>query len=428
MGRFEPKCWAGPDAAKLVGAFAEIERLAAAGKTLAAGQVERTNGWRAGGHRSAGEWLARETGSSVSVAGEVLATASRVAQLPATEDALRAGALSPEQAAAVSSGGLADPDAEARLLADAAKEPVSVLRRQAQAVRQAAAGRSGAEDRDRIHRSRYFRHWTAADGAFEGRFKVTADHGATLLAALGVQREQVYRDARAAGVRDDSDAYEADALIALARAAATPNAAGSSAGPSAMINIRVDRTALVRGHTEAGEVCEIAGIGPVPVATVRHAECDAILKVLLVEGDQVIDVRHIGRTVPAALRVAITGRDRVCVVPGCDRTRNLEIHHLVPFSQGGPTTLENMGRVCHFHHAQISYRGAQLTGPAPFWQWNPPSPRCTPDGPASAQPLSPNHEDPVVRIDHGSCTDQEAVPHTCGTFGCAQAVSRRADQ
>jgi len=68
VAAFEPKCWAGADASKLVRMLVEIERLASAGKTLAAGQVERTNGWRAGGHRSAEAWLAHEEGSSVSSA------------------------------------------------------------------------------------------------------------------------------------------------------------------------------------------------------------------------------------------------------------------------------------------------------------------------------------------------------------------------
>ena len=31
----------------------------------------------------------------------------------------------------------------------------------------------------------------------------------------------------------------------------------------------IDHTALIRGHTEPGEKCEIAGVGPVPVATVK---------------------------------------------------------------------------------------------------------------------------------------------------------------
>ena len=37
-----------------------------------------------------------------------------------------------------------------------------------------------------------------------------------------------------------------------------------------MINVLVDYAALVRGHTVAGETCEIPGMGPVPVSVVRR--------------------------------------------------------------------------------------------------------------------------------------------------------------
>ena len=30
------------------------------------------------------------------------------------------------------------------------------------------------------------------------------------------------------------------------------------------MNIRIDLAALKRGHTEHGEICEIAGVGPIP--------------------------------------------------------------------------------------------------------------------------------------------------------------------
>lgn len=160
MDEADARRWNGDQAASLVGVFAEIERLASAGKTLAAGSAEHTNGWRRAGHRSAEEWLARQTGTTVSDAAGVLATADRLGQLPATEQALRSGQLSADQAAAVTSGGAADRSAERRLLEDAGRESLSQLQRKAQAVRHAAGPVvESAEERARIHRSRYLRTW-----------------------------------------------------------------------------------------------------------------------------------------------------------------------------------------------------------------------------------------------------------------------------
>ena len=53
VGALEPSVLSGPDAARLVDRFAEVERLGAAGRALAARRVEETNQWRLEGQRSA---------------------------------------------------------------------------------------------------------------------------------------------------------------------------------------------------------------------------------------------------------------------------------------------------------------------------------------------------------------------------------------
>jgi hypothetical protein len=40
--------------------------------------------------------------------------------------------------------------------------------------------------------------------------------------------------------------------------------------PRALVHLRVDLGALRRGNTSAGELCEIAGVGPVSVTTARE--------------------------------------------------------------------------------------------------------------------------------------------------------------
>jgi hypothetical protein len=62
--------------------------------------------------------------------------------------------------------------------------------------------------------------------------------------------------------------------------------------------VRVDHKAFRRGHTEPGEVCEVAGVGPVPVAVARRLSCDAILKALIMDGNDVRSVAHFGRMIP----------------------------------------------------------------------------------------------------------------------------------
>jgi hypothetical protein len=139
-----------------------------------------------------------------------------------------------------------------------------------------------------------------------------------------------------------------------------------------VLHVRVDHPALVRGHVEGGETCDIPGVGPIPVATARALAADCILKVLVTKGVDVVAVGHGGRTIPAHLRTALEARDPVCVIPGCAERKRLEIDHLVPFAEGGPSTLDNLVRACHFHHYLKTHHGWVLAGRPGAWTWDPP--------------------------------------------------------
>ncbi len=137
--------------------------------------------------------------------------------------------------------------------------------------------------------------------------------------------------------------------------------------------LTADIAAFWRGATEPGETCEVPGVGPVPVATARALLGEAFLKLVLTDGVDVHAVVHFGRSVPAHLRSALEARDPRCVVPGCGETRLLEIDHWrVPFAQGGPTTLDNLCRICRAHHRKKTHQGFVLDGGPGNWRWRPP--------------------------------------------------------
>jgi len=53
-------------------------------------------------------------------------------------------------------------------------------------------------------------------------------------------------------------------------------------------------------------------------------------------------------------RAAIAVRDRGCTVPGCDTPTDwCQIHHILWWSQGGTTDLDNLTTVCSAHHHMI---------------------------------------------------------------------------
>jgi hypothetical protein len=190
-----------------------------------------------------------------------------------------------------------------------------------------------------------------------------------MLAALDAEIERVFKAARSEKRRESRQAYAMDALESLVCAGGGGN--GKRAKQTTEIGVLVDYPAMLRGHTEAGEVCEIAGIGPVPVSVVKEWEADAYLRLIVTDGVDVKAIsrrsRHIDRNQDAALRA----RDRKCIIEGCDVTWRLERDHQVPFAQGGPTSIDNLGRMCGLHHARKS-KGWRLTGGPGNYQLVPP--------------------------------------------------------
>jgi hypothetical protein len=70
-----------------------------------------------------------------------------------------------------------------------------------------------------------------------------------------------------------------------------------------------------------------------------------------------LDVGAAVEIIPAHLRRAVTTRDRHCRFPGCDQpAAACQPHHIVPRSQGGPTSLTNMLLLCTFHHLIAIHR------------------------------------------------------------------------
>ena len=83
--------------------------------------------------------------------------------------------------------------------------------------------------------------------------------------------------------------------------------------------------------------------------------CDAVIdRVVLSKAGRVLAMDTIGRLATAAQQIALAARDRGCVWPGCTTPPSLcEAHHVVWWSRGGPTTIENLALLCHRHHKQI---------------------------------------------------------------------------
>jgi hypothetical protein len=332
------------------------EKLLGGLKTRLVRRLEECRAGTRDGHASTAEWLAKKSGTSVGKARDVVDTASRLDQCPATEDALRNGEISSEQASEVTAGAAADPNAERELLDSAGTDGMSGLRNKSRRVRATAIAEEERRAREeRIHRARFHRRWIDADGAACGRYRLTPVAAAKLWAELDAERDRIYKQARAEGRRDGFPAYEADAWCALA-----DRDARSHRGKRVTASLHADISPLLGGEMVAGDTCEIPGVGTVSLSAARALLGEAILKVVLSDGVAVRTVVHPNRTVASVIRTALLWQHRECCVAGCHNVYGLETHHTEDYAKTRHTKYDELTVPCPPHHDLVTHDGYTL--------------------------------------------------------------------
>ena len=268
--------------------------------------MSRTGVFELDGHRHAGEWLAAETGDSVGSALSLLeAAVEALAELPELEEAFRSGELSAAQVKEVAGAAIVDPGSTTELIDAARTEDfegcvVAVPRLKAAKASKrtrpalaVACTRPKAEDLDRCRRHLPPRRQAHPRG-----------RGKRCLAGLKDEADKIFVEAQARRVRESSGAYLADALVCLVTGARRTTA---PPGPKALVHLRVDIAALRRGNTGPGELCEIAGVGPVSVATASELLGDCIASLVVTSATDVHAICNLGRRFPPSCYQGLVG-------------------------------------------------------------------------------------------------------------------------
>jgi len=390
----------GEEAARVVEEYAEIERLAAVAKVRAARRVAETEAYKRSGDKDAAGWFARTTGSSKRDAERSLAAASALDDLDATRAAAERGELSEQQLREIADAATANPAAEQDLLDAAKTESFAGLKDKALKAKASAGDRRTRHERIRL--SRFVRHGVDAEGAFWMSVRNTADVGARMMAVLRRHEDEVFARNRGRGVREKREAYAADALEdALCGPPDTPVAGDQPvaaptrrARPPVKVIVRVDLAALRRGHTQPGELADIAGLGPVPVSTIRAMLADAFLATVLTDGIDVRTVTHHGRRPNAFQQTVLELTHPTCDAEGCSRQWFLETDHRTDWSKVQLTDLTGLDRLCEHHHdlkTHHRWRLVEGTGKRPFVPPDDPRhPDHTPETRADATPTPPH--------------------------------------
>jgi len=103
--------------------------------------------------------------------------------------------------------------------------------------------------------------------------------------------------------------------------------------------------------------CELEHTGPVSMETARMLLRDcSVARVVLDGRSEPLDVGRRTKVVSASMRRAVVLRDRHCRFPACDRPPSWsDAHHVVHWTKGGPTALNNLILLCRRHHRLIHH-------------------------------------------------------------------------
>jgi hypothetical protein len=195
------------------------------------------------------------------------------------------------------------------------------------------------------------------DGMVAVRGLLDPVSGATLLAAIDAKVQPTRGD-----LTDERtwSQRRADALADITRDWLDFGDTPQVGGQRPHLSVLVDLQSLA--GVPGSDSPHLEWVGPVTAEQARLLACDAEVSRVITDGpSQVLDVGRTTRTIPPAIRRAVTARDRHCVADGCLRaSHHCDVHHIVFWRDGGPTSLDNLALLCRRHHVFVHQRGWQV--------------------------------------------------------------------
>lgn len=315
--------------------------------------------WAEGGVRSAEHWLMVRAGLSPASARDVVRMARRALELPEAMESLRAGTLSLDQASVLTRHVPATHSASATDLARQCTVPQlrRVLSRYG--FQDGSGDDGGRGDGDGSEGSdvqpdgdgSVTRERTAAEGAGPHRVREdptlsmsTSEDGVFTLrytapASVGALVEQAIREAKdALFAAGQAQATLADALVEVANRSLS-GLEGTGRSRKYRVNVHLD--------IDGGW---LPGIGRLPSHLLRAVTCEGTLVPVWESHGRPVNLGRSVRIVPERVRRLVIARDGGCAYPGCIATGHVDVHHVVHWTQGGPTDVDNLVALCAFHH------------------------------------------------------------------------------
>ena len=278
-------------------------------------------------------------------------TAARLAELPATSEALASGEIPVGHARLIArASGESDVD-EALLVGAANTEPFDEFARTVKRHQQDLADDDGQSLLDRQRKNRKARIFESADS---GMFVLSGEFdqitGARIATALTAKERQLWHR-EDPNKRATPQQRMADALAELI---CQPAGDGKSAGTDLLVIADFD---VIKQQLDNPR---LADGSPIPVVELHRLALEAnLLPSIFDTKAQDLWLGRRLRTASEAQRVALIARDQHCI--GCKANPLwCRAHHIIWWSKNGPTDVDNLVLVCDDCHHKIHDHGWQV--------------------------------------------------------------------
>jgi hypothetical protein len=292
------------------------------------------------GSSTAIEWITFECKVTRNDAADSIAVGEQMSRMPESIHAMHAGEIGfahmPVMARTAKAVG--DVFDEKVLLAKAKKVTAGKFHYKAQQYRHSVQPKAYADEQAEQAQSNWFSMSTAKDGRFFIEGNLDAVNGAAVRGAL----EPLARPSGEHDVRG-YDQRMADALVEIVTHGGQHN-----------VQLQVTSSVETLLGLVGAQGAEMEFSLPVSSRTVERWACDCSVTRVLLQDSVVIDVGRAKRVISGPTRRALHARDGHCVWPGCDRPPSWsDGHHLVHWTHGGTSDLDNIVLLCHRHHRMV---------------------------------------------------------------------------
>ncbi|MCA1841279.1 MAG: DUF222 domain-containing protein [Actinomycetota bacterium] len=327
-------------------------------------EFDRRGAYGAWDARNTASWLALQCGIDPITAREHVRVARALVKLPLTRSLFSEGRLSYSKVRALTRVGTERN--EESLLQVARYGTAAQLERLVRKCKRWLPSESQGEEE---FRNRFMRYHEQEDGTVIIVAQLCAEDAAVFKAAieatknkLGTRKGDLSVEHAPGFTYEPWSASNADALVALSKMALSNEGVSRSAMDAYCVVVHVDDKDL-RGEDKPKPVLrgELDDGKPLADQTVRRICCDARLQAMIHDkSGMTLGIGRTSRTVPRWLRRALHHRDKGCRFPDCSHQMFLLAHHIIHWSDGGPTDLDNLVELCWFHHHLVHEGGYKV--------------------------------------------------------------------